>query len=323
MEKGQGQLSVVLPVYNEEENLRPLYEGLSRVCAGLGRNYEVIFVDDGSTDNSYEVLREIAGRDSKVRVLRLRKNVGQTAALMAGFDHASGEVVVTMDADLQNDPNDIPRLLELINQGYDVVSGWRRNRKDSFLYRIMPAFLANKLISWITGLYLHDYGCSLKGYRREILSELKLYGEMHRFIPALAALVGARVVETEVNHFPRRHGRSKYNLSRIFKVLLDLSTVKFFMQYSTKPNYLFGGLGLVAILVGFVLMGTDGYRMLMSGHLKATPLTFVWVVFLVSGAQLLFMGILAEMIIRIYHESANKPIYHIREHVNFDEVGKD
>lgn len=321
MGKTQRQLSVVIPVYNEEESLRPLYDSLHPVCSGLGHDYEIIFVDDGSTDHSYEVLRRIAEKDSNVRVLRLKRNVGQTAALVVGFDHAAGEVVITLDADLQNDPNDIPRLLELIDQSYDVVSGWRKDRKDTFLDRRLPSLLANRLISWVTGLYLHDYGCSLKGYRREILSQFKLYGEMHRFVPALAAWVGARIAETEVGHFPRRHGRFKYSLSRTFKVLLDLITVKFFMQYSTKPNYVFGGLGLIATFIGFILLGISGYRVLVMKHLEATPLIFMTVVFFVAGVQLFLMGILAEMLIRIHHESVNKPTYYIRERVNFEEKG--
>ena len=237
------ELSIVVPIYNEEENIRALHESVAAALNNSGLDYELILVDDGSTDGSFPLLKEIAGLDPRVKVIRFRRNFGQTAAMTAGFDAASGRIVVPMDGDLQNDPNDIPRLLEKIHEGNDVVSGWRKDRMDAYLNRKLPSVLANFLISRMTGVKLHDYGCTLKAYRREVLDGINLYGEMHRFVPALASQVGARVAEIPVNHRHRLHGKSKYGISRTMRVILDLMTVKFLLSYSTKPIQLFGKLG--------------------------------------------------------------------------------
>ncbi|RTZ61357.1 MAG: glycosyltransferase, partial [Gammaproteobacteria bacterium] len=237
-------ISVVIPVYNEEENLKPLYGELKEVLKSLPYEYEIIFVDDGSTDGSYEILKKLALEDKKVKVIRFRRNYGQTAAMYAGFQYAQGDVIITMDGDLQNDPHDIPKLLEKINEGYDIVSGWRKNRKDPFLTRILPSKIANWIISKVTGVHLHDYGCTLKAYRKEVAKNFRLYGDMHRFLPAVAKSFGAKITEIVVNHRPRIHGRSKYGIGRTVRVILDIFLVKFLNDYLNKPMYVFGSTGL-------------------------------------------------------------------------------
>jgi glycosyltransferase involved in cell wall biosynthesis len=316
------ELSVVVPIYNERETVKPLITQLHGTLSTLGRSYEVILVDDGSTDGTWDELVKQAGTVPHLRLIRFRRNFGQTAAISAGFCEARGSVMITMDADLQNDPADIPRLLERLDQGFDVVSGWRKGRKDPFLNRRLPSMLANALISSITGVHLHDYGCTLKAYRREIVQNIQLYGEMHRFIPALASWVGGRIGEVVVTHHPRRFGKSKYGISRTVRVVLDLITVKFLTQYGTRPIHVFGRMGLLCGLSGLGLMAA----MVLASLSWRLGLTHVgadlikrpfWVMtafmLIFFGIQFMSMGLLAEIQIRTYHESQQKPIYVIRE----------
>lgn len=315
------EVSVFLPVFNEEPNLRPLHAKLDEALKALGRSAEIVYVDDGSTDGSLRILSEIAEMDSRVRVVALRRNYGQTAAMAAGIDAARGKVLIPMDADLQNDPADITRLLDKLNEGYDVVSGWRKNRKDKMVTRKIPSMIANRLISWIGGVPLHDYGCSLKAYRRESLQDVRLYGEMHRFIPIYASWDGARVTEIPVEHHPRTMGKSKYGLSRTVKVVFDLITIKFMASYQTKPLYLFGWAGLLTFAISFLsallacLMKWASWPH--HADFVQTPLPVMAMVTLVLGVQLFLMGLLAEMLVRTYHESQAKPIYAIREKLGF------
>src|SRR3989440_2714616 len=314
-------ISVFLPVFNEEPNLRPLHEKLDRALAQLGRSAEIIYVDDGSTDGSLNVLREIAARDKRVRVIALRRNYGQTPAMAAGIDAARGEVLIPMDADMQNDPADIGRLLDKIDEGYDVVSGWRKNRQDKLFTRKIPSMIANRMISWIGGVPLHDYGCSLKAYRRESLEDVQLYGEMHRFIPIYASWSGARVTEIPVEHHARTMGKSKYGLSRTIKVIFDLMTIKFMASYQTKPLYVFGWVGLLTLIVSFLCAVLAFLMKFVSWPHHAdfvqTPLPVLTTVMLVLGIQFFLMGLLAEMLVRTYHESQAKPIYAVKERINF------
>ena len=296
-------LSLVIPVYNEEENLKPLWDEIRKVLGKIRGSWEVIFVDDGSKDQSPRILEEISRKETRVKVLRFMRNFGQTAALSAGIDHARGKVVVFMDADRQNDPSDIPRLIERIHEGYDLVSGWRRKRRDPLSKRL-PSVIANKLISLLTGVKLHDYGCTLKAYRRGILKDVHLYGEMHRFIPVFASWAGARITEEVVNHRPRVSGRTKYGIFRTFKVLLDLITVKFLSTYSTKPIYLFGG-----VLSGIVVL-IEKYQLKAYAH--RNPLLLLAIFLFLVGVQLILMGLIAEILVRTYHESQKKPIYILR-----------
>lgn len=315
------EISVFLPVFNEEPNLRPLHQKLDAALKVLGRSAEIVYVDDGSSDGSLQILRELADSDPRVRVVALRRNYGQTAAMAAGIDAARGKVLIPMDADLQNDPADIVRLLEKLDEGYDVVSGWRKNRKDKMFTRKIPSMLANRLISWIGGVPLHDYGCSLKAYRRESLEDVKLYGEMHRFIPIYASWAGASVTEIPVEHHARTMGKSKYGLSRTVKVVFDLLTIKFMASYQTKPLYLFGWAGLLTFAVSFlsallaVLMKFASWPH--HADFIQTPLPVMSMVTLVLGVQLFLMGLLAEMLVRTYHESQAKPIYAVRERLGF------
>jgi glycosyltransferase involved in cell wall biosynthesis len=317
------ELSIFLPVYNEEPNLLPLHAKLDQALQALGRTAEIIYVDDGSNDGSLKVLREIAGRDKRVRVVGLRRNYGQTAAMAAGIDAASGDVLIPMDADMQNDPADIARLLDKLDEGYEVVSGWRKNRQDKLVTRKIPSMLANRLISWIGGVPLHDYGCSLKAYRRESIEDVKLYGEMHRFIPIYASWAGARVAEIPVEHHARTMGKSKYGLSRTLKVVFDLMTIKFMASYQTKPLYIFGTAGLLTFVISFL---SAALALLMKfaswpkhADLVQTPLPVMAMVALVLGIQFFLMGLLAEMLVRTYHESQAKSIYAIREKIGFNE----
>ena len=312
------EISVFLPVYNEEPNLPPLHAKLDEALGKLGRSAEIVFVDDGSTDDSLRVLREIVAKDDRVRVVALKRNYGQTAAMAAGIDAASGEVLIPMDADLQNDPADITRLLQKLDEGYDVVSGWRKNRKDKMVTRKVPSMIANRLISWIGGVPLHDYGCSLKAYRRESLQDVRLYGEMHRFIPIYAAWAGARVTEIPVEHHARTMGKSKYGLSRTLKVVFDLITIKFMASYQTKPIYVFGSFGMLAFLIS-ILSGLYAVFLKYTGEADyvQTPLPILSVVMFAVGIQFLLMGLLAEMLVRTYHESQAKSIYAVRERLGF------
>jgi glycosyltransferase involved in cell wall biosynthesis len=305
-------LSIVIPLYNEAENVPPLAEEIRRALDPLGITYEVIVVDDGSTDATWERLEAVHTEDPRWVLVALRRNFGQTAAMSAGFDHARGEVIVTLDGDLQNDPADIPRLLQLAKD-YDVVSGWRRNRQDPFLSRRLPSRLANWLISRVTGVTLHDYGCTLKAYRREVIEHLRLYGEMHRFIPAIASWMGISLIEMDTHHRPRRFGRSKYGIGRTLRVVLDLLTVKFLLSYASKPIQMFGLLGLGAGTVG---LGIAGYltfiKLAFGAQIGQRPLLVLAVLLILVGVQLIVMGLLGEMLVRVYHESQQKPIYMVK-----------
>lgn len=313
------ELSIFLPVYNEEPNLLPLHAKLDEALKTLGRSAEILYVDDGSTDGSLKTLRELAELDPRVRVIVLRRNYGQTAAMAAGIDAARGKVLIPMDADLQNDPADIARLLQKLDEGYDVVSGWRKNRKDKMITRKVPSMIANRLISWIGGVPLHDYGCSLKAYRRESLQDVRLYGEMHRFIPIYAAWAGARVTEIPVEHHARTMGKSKYGLSRTLKVVFDLMTIKFMASYQTKPIYVFGSFGMLAFAIS-ILGGL--YAVFLKIFHKAdfvqTPLPILSIVMFAVGVQFVLMGLLAEMLVRTYHESQAKTIYAVRERLGYN-----
>jgi glycosyltransferase involved in cell wall biosynthesis len=306
-------LSVVIPVYNEEENVQLLHESLRKALDPLGQEYEILFVDDGSTDGTLAILEEIQAKDDRVVVLSLRRNFGQTAAFAAGFDFSRGDVVVTMDGDLQNDPADIPKLLELIKDN-DLVSGWRKRRKDPFFSRRLPSIMANWLISKVTGVNLHDYGCSLKAYRRDVIKNLKLYGEMHRFIPAVASWYGVRVAEVETVHHPRMRGKSKYGISRTVKVVLDLITVKFLQSFSTKPIQFFGPFGILSGFLGFlILLYLSVDKLLWGRDIGGRPLLLLGALLIIVGIQLIGMGLLGEMLVRVYHESQKKPIYVIKK----------
>jgi glycosyltransferase involved in cell wall biosynthesis len=308
------ELSVVVPVYNEVENLEPLHQELRSVLMRLGRPFQVIYIDDGSTDGSAKVLRDLQGKDPTMAVVRLTRNYGQTAAMGAGFDHSTGAVIVTLDADGQNDPADIPALLERLDAGYDLVTGWRAPRQDPWLSRRLPSAMANWLIARITGVRLHDYGCTLKVLRRELVSDLRLYGEMHRFIPALASDLGARVTEMRVHHRPRRAGVSKYGISRTIRVLLDLITVKFLSSYSTRPIQVFGVIGLLSTAVGLGITGVLGFERIVLGvQLADRPLVLLGILLTLMGFQFITMGLLGELLVRTYHESQRKPVYRIAE----------
>ncbi|MCX5720281.1 MAG: glycosyltransferase family 2 protein [Nitrospirae bacterium] len=306
-------LSIVIPLYNEEENVHILYEKLKASLDLLKMEYEILFVDDGSTDRTLSILEEIQAKDKSVVVLSLRRNFGQTAAFAAGFDFARGDVIVTMDGDLQNDPADIPKLLDLIKD-HDLVSGWRKKRKDPFFTRRLPSIIANWLISNVTGVKLHDYGCSLKAYRRDVIKNLKLYGEMHRFIPAIASWYGVRVAEVETVHYPRLRGKSKYGISRTIKVVLDLITVKFLQSFSTKPIQFFGPVGMVSGFLGFLISLYLSIDKLFFGRdIGGRPLLLLGALLIIVGIQLIGMGLLGEMLVRVYHESQRKPIYVIKK----------
>ena len=315
-------LSVVIPVFNEDENVGPLHEALTIALKDLPQSYELIYVDDGSTDGSFEKLRTLAAADGAMKVIRLRRNYGQTAAISAGISRARGTVLCVMDADLQNDPNDIPRLMAKLAEGYDVVSGWRKPRKDPLLTRRIPSWIANQLISLITGVHLHDYGCMLKVYRAVLLEHVHLYGEMHRFIPAYAAQEGARIAEIVVTHHPRRAGRSKYGISRTLRVVLDLIAVKFLLDYATKPIHLFGGVGTLSCLAGILSGAFVLYEKWALGiYVHRNPLILLAVFLFLLGVQCILMGLLAELLMRTYHESQRKPTYAVAEALNFEEGG--
>jgi len=307
---GRVSLSVVIPLHNEEENVRDLYRQL---CEVLGADAEIVFVDDGSTDGTFDRLTEVVSGDPRVQIVRFRRNFGQTAALSAGIDHSRGEIIVPMDGDLQNDPSDIPRLLDKLDEGYDVVSGWRQDRKDPWARRISSR-MANWVISVVSGVRLHDYGCSLKAYRRDVLSDVRLYGEMHRFVPIYATWQGARVAELPVTHHARQRGRSHYGFDRTLKVILDLIVVKFLESYATKPIYVFGGFGLLSLFAGFVVAVVTLY-LKFSGirDLVSTPLPLLVVLLILVGILSIFLGLVAELTVRTYYESQDKKTYVIRE----------
>ena len=307
-------LSILIPVFNEEGNLSLLYEKLVAALKKVGRPYEVIFVDDGSSDGTLEILLDLRERNPNLKIISFSRNFGQTAALSAGIDFSKGDIIIPMDGDLQNDPEDILTLLQKVEEGYDVVSGWRKDRKDPFLTRRLPSMIANKLISWIGGVHLHDYGCTLKAYRRDILKNIRLYGEMHRFIPIYAQWIGARVSEIPVRHSMRGSGSSKYGMRRVFKVVLDLMVVKFLLSYSQKPIYVFGGMGLLMILGSFLSGLFAIYLKFFKGtSFILTPLPLLCVFLLLLGFLSILMGFLAEILTRTYYESQGKTTYQIKE----------
>jgi len=310
------ELSIVIPLFNEEENVKPLYAQLKEALGALEQSYEIIIVDDGSTDRSFELLKGLQAQDRRLKVIRFRRNFGQTAAFAAGFEHARGRVVVTMDADLQNDPADIPRLLEKLEEGYDVVSGWRVERwKSAWLTRRLPSVVANRLISETTGVRLHDYGCSLKAYRSEVVKNINLYGELHRFIPAMASWMGVSVAEIPVHYRSRQFGSSKYgSLRRTIKVILDLLTVRFLLSYSTRPIHIFGSLGLAMSGLGGILgLYLSVVKLALGQDIGSRPLLLLAILLMVLGVQMITMGLLGELVVRTYHESQGKRIYVVRE----------
>jgi len=312
-------ISVVIPVYNEEESLPKLQQALHEALDSQSSLiWEVLYVDDGSTDESPKILEKIAQEDiAHTRVVKFSSNFGQTAAIAAGIDYAQGDIIVLLDADMQNDPADIPMMLEKIDQGYDVVSGWRVNRKDKFLTRKIPSRTANWLISTVTGVKLHDYGCTLKAYRHEVLTNFRLYGEMHRFIPAYASSVGAKIIEVPVQHHPRRYGETKYGLSRTAKVVLDLFTVKFLMSYANKPIYLFGGTGIILFIISLLSMVFLLIRRFAVGtSVFSSPIFILSILLLILGFQSILMGLIAELLMRTYHESTHKPTYTVQKVFN-------
>jgi glycosyltransferase involved in cell wall biosynthesis len=309
--------SIVVPIYNEQDNIDELYSAITNALDDIDTDYEIIMVDDGSNDGSFRALQRIAAQDNRLKVIRFRRNFGQTAAMSAGFDAASGNIIIPMDGDLQNDPADIPRLIAKLNEGYDVVSGWRKERKDTIITRRIPSMLANALISSFTGVHLHDYGCTLKAYRREVLDGINLYGEMHRFVPALASQVGAKVAELPVNHYPRLHGTSKYGISRTLRVILDLMTVKFLLTYSTKPIQLFGKWGVYTLMAGCG-SGAMTIYMKVFEHLSMNrnPLLILTGFLMFMGVQFIVMGLLGELNARTYYEAQGKPIYVVMDRIN-------
>ena len=318
-------VSIVIPVYNEEENLPLLYQALHDALDHQPGSWEVVLVDDGSTDGSLKILEEMSAYDPQhIVVVAFRRNFGQTAAMSAGIDFAQGEIIVFMDADMQNDPADIPMLLNKLAEGYDVVSGWRAHRQDTFATRTLPSRIANGLISRVTGVHLHDFGCTLKAYRREVITGFRLYGEMHRFIPAFANSVGANITEVPVRHHPRQFGKAKYGLERIGKVILDLCAVKFLTCYANKPIYLFGGTGLTLIGTSILtLIGLVIWRLthlgLYDAHLNRSPLLLMSAMLFILGFQCILMGLIAELLARTYHESQHKPAYKVKQVIRNNE----
>lgn len=314
-------LSLVIPVYNEQDNLPLLFESIYTIMKPLGKTWEAILVDDGSSDGSLAVLKEFAEKDPvHIRVVSFRRNFGQTAAIAAGLDYSQGEIIILLDADMQNDPADIPMMLAKLDEGYDLVSGWRKNRKDNAVTRNFPSMIANRLISQVTGVHLHDYGCTLKAYRRDVLEGFRLYGEMHRFIPVFANSVGARITEVVVNHHPRKFGKTKYGLERTAKVVLDLFTVKFLVSYSSKPIYLFGGTGgLLMIISAFIMAYLFVRRIFFLVSVTGSPLFQTSVMFFILGFQSMLMGLIAELLVRTYHESQRKPTYTVRTKINLED----
>lgn len=311
------KLSIVIPIFNEEENVALIYEEVKGVLNGMEVEYEILFIDDGSTDNSLNILKEIQNHDPSVIGISFRKNFGQTAAMSAGFDYAIGDVIVTIDGDLQNDPRDIPHMIQKIEEGYDVVTGWRHDRKDAFINRKLPSIIANKIISWTTKVSLHDYGCTLKAFRREVIKNIKLYGEMHRFIPAIASGMGISFTEIKVNHRPRKYGTSKYGISRTIRVVLDLITVKFLLSYATRPIQVFGLLGFASGSVGFLIaLVMTIQRQFFGVPLADRPLLFLAILLIFVGIQFISLGLIAELQARTYHESQQKPVYYVREVLN-------
>lgn len=312
--KKKMDLSIVIPVYNEKESINRLYSSLDKTMSKLKIKYEVILIDDGSTDGTFEELKKLNKKNSSYKIIRFRRNFGQTSAMSAGFHYSSGDVILTLDADLQNDPKDIPAVLKKLNEGHDIVSGWRRDRKDKAVTRRFPSIVANKIISGLTGVNLHDYGCTLKAYRKEVIDNIDLYGEMHRYIPAVASRIGVSVAEIPVTHHSRKYGKSKYGISRTIRVILDIITIKFLLSYSQRPIQIFGLMGLLSGTAGFVITAyLIVMRIFFNQSLADRPLFILSIFMIFIGVQLITMGLLAEMNIRIYHEAQNKPTYVVKD----------
>lgn len=313
-------LSIVIPIYNEEENIEPLYSEIISAVGGKYRDFEIIFINDGSRDGSFQKLKTLNKKDKRVKVINFRRNFGQSNAISAGFDYCKGDIVVTLDGDLQNDPADVPRVVEKVSEGYDIVNGWRKHRKDKLFTKKIPSFFGNKLISFITKVKLHDYGCTLRGFRRDVVKNLTLYGEMHRYIPAIASRMGIESVEIPVNHRPRQFGKSKYGLARTFRVVLDLISIKYLLTFSHRPLQIFGGLGLIMMLAGFISgLHLTYVKFFNKEAIWGRPLLFFTVLAVFLGFQLITLGLIAEMLSRIYHEGLNKDVYSIRELIGFEE----
>ncbi len=307
-------ISVVVPIYNEVDSIPTLIDKIADILTKSQYSYEIICVDDGSTDGSTELLKQVAPKRTDLKAILLRRNYGQTPAMAAGFNYAKGEIIVTLDADLQNDPEDIPVAIDKLAEGYDLVSGWRKNRQDAKLTRLLPSKIANWLIAKVTGVKIHDYGCSLKAYRAELLADLNLYGELHRFLPALAYIEGAKITEIPVRHHPRRHGSSKYGLDRTFRVLMDLLTIWFMKKFLTRPMHVFGSLGLISLISGFILgVYLTFLKLGLGENIGNRPLLILVAILIVTGLQLFSFGLIGELLIRTYHESQGRPIYRIRE----------
>tara|TARA_B100000131_G_C18065715_1_gene592388 strand:- start:141 stop:1109 length:969 start_codon:yes stop_codon:yes gene_type:complete len=313
-------ISIVIPVYNEKDSIKYLLDETIKVMNLNKLNYELIVVNDGSTDSTWDVLENLISQFNKLKVINLRKNYGQTAAMAAGFENANGEIIITLDGDLQNDPNDIPKLLEGINEGYDLICGWRFKRKDKLINRKIPSKIANKLIGIVTGIYLHDYGCSLKAFKKEILNDIKMYGELHRFLPVLANIEGAKIKEIKVNHRSRKYGSSKYGIDRTFRVLMDLMTVWFMKKFLTRPMYVFGFIGIMSILSSLIISTYLIIIKFLGEDIGTRPLLIFALILGIAGIQLFSFGLLGELLMRTYHESQNRPIYRIREIKNYSEL---
>ena len=313
MHKDKDKISVIIPVYNESESINFLIDEIKDVMFLNNLNYEIIVVNDGSRDSTYSVLKDLSSKFEELIVINLRKNYGQTAALAAGFDNASGQIVIALDGDLQNDPNDIPKLINEINNGYDLVCGWRFNRKDKLLDRRIPSKIANKIIGLVTGIYLHDYGCSLKAFRKELIEDIKLYGELHRFIPVLADNEGAKIKEVKVNHRSRQYGSSKYGIDRTFRVLMDLLTVWFMNKFLTRPMYVFGFIGIISIISSLLISSYLIIIKFLGEDIGSRPLLIFALILGIAGIQLFSFGLLGELLMRTYHESQDRAIYRIRE----------
>jgi glycosyltransferase involved in cell wall biosynthesis len=311
-------LSVVIPIYNEEENINPLYREIVTAVDGKYKDFEIIFINDGSVDRSFHQLKALNQKDRRVKIINFRKNFGQSTAISAGFDYCKGDIVVTLDGDMQNDPADIPLIAEKLMEGYDIVNGWRKHRKDKLFTKKIPSFFGNKLISFITGVKLHDYGCTLRGFKRDVVKNLKLYGEMHRYIPAIASRMGIKSIEIPVNHRARKFGKSKYGISRTFRVVLDLISIKYLLSFSHRPLQIFGGLGILLMGLGF-LMGIylTYVKYVLLEPIGGRPLLFFTVLSIFVGFQLITLGLIAEMLSRIYHEGLNKNVYTVRDFIGF------
>lgn len=316
-------VSIITPVFNEEKNVLPLYDEIIQAMQGRGEIFEIIFVNDGSTDGSLKEMTALHQKDDRIKIVNLRKNFGQSAAISAGFDHCRGDVIVTLDADLQNDPMDIPLILGKIGEGYDIVNGWRKKRRDKFITRKIPSFFGNKLISFITKVKLHDYGCTLRGFRRDVVKNLKLYGEMHRYIPAIASRMGVKSIEIAVNHRERRYGKSKYGLARTVRVVLDLISIKYLLSYSHRPLQIFGSMGIFMMFLGFISGLYLTYVKYFQNQSANRPLLFFTVLAIFVGFQMITLGLLAEMLARIYHEGLNKDFYSVRELIGFSDEDLD